>query len=171
MVVAWGHEVNQVAIGCGDGFTRVLYHPQVSEKGVLLAVGKRPKRRDIGLPDFMRPVVHNPHALKAFQQQGGRKRALPAKPSTGGAPGKGRDGVIDSANTFTQHFMQKQLRVNLAQQNPQHELTKLAHVAKKGRFVEYAYAGKVKQLADETLEAELDTMAPSALDLEEQSKQ
>jgi hypothetical protein len=56
------------------GATHVLYDTTFSEKGVLSAVGRAPRKPnpfDIGLP----LVIKTPHALPMFREEPGRKRS------------------------------------------------------------------------------------------------
>jgi hypothetical protein len=170
VTVAWGHRTNQVLVGCGDGLTRVLFHPSVSVKGVMMAAGRRPREKFF-VSEFSRPIIHNPNGLRAFNQQqpAGMGAAAVGRMGRVKRPAVGDDtpGQGGSSKSFQQHFMKQQYRVNLGAQNPQEELLSHAHAAKKGRFVEFAYGKDAKKvLADETLESALDKMPLSAVEME-----
>ena len=161
VTVAWGHRTNQILVGCGDGITRVMFHPSVSVKGVMMAAGRRPRQKFFA-SEFSRPVIHNPDGMRPSNQ--------PRQPVVGRTkrPAAGAAGEDDSSSkSFQQHFMKQQYRVNLGAQDPQAELLAHAHAAKKGRFVEFAYGQNAKKvLADETLESALDKMPLSAVEQE-----
>lgn len=74
--ILWHERLNQIFFGTGSrnsGRTHVLYHPDRSERGALLCVGKLGQKGD-GI-DFESPVVvHAPNALPMFQQPRNRKR-------------------------------------------------------------------------------------------------
>jgi len=161
ITVAWGHRTNQVLVGCGDGVTRVMFHPSVSVKGVMMAAGRRPRQKFFA-SEFSRPVILNPDGMRPTNQPAQPRLGRVKRPAAGAA---GEDDA--SSKSFQQHFMKQQYRVNLGAQNPQSELLAHAHAAKKGRFVEFAYGSDAKKvLADETLESALDKMPLSAVEQE-----
>ncbi|RYY31567.1 WD40 repeat domain-containing protein, partial [archaeon] len=45
-VVVWHAVINQVAVGCSDGATRILFDPVLSKKGAILSSGRAPKARE-----------------------------------------------------------------------------------------------------------------------------
>jgi WD repeat-containing protein 70 len=47
VAVSWHPRINQLAAGCGDGATRVLYDPGMSTKGALLSTARAAKARDV----------------------------------------------------------------------------------------------------------------------------
>lgn len=74
--IMWHERLNQIFYGTGSrngGRTHVLYHPDRSERGALLCVGKVARKQSTD--DFESPVVvHTPNALPMFQQPRNRKR-------------------------------------------------------------------------------------------------
>lgn len=73
VALAWHAGINQVAAGCGDGATRVLYNPRLSVKGALLGAKRMPKKRDMSdaVPTAFVGTILNPHALPLFRPGGG----------------------------------------------------------------------------------------------------
>ncbi|KAK9812868.1 hypothetical protein WJX72_004992 [[Myrmecia] bisecta] len=76
VAVQWHVRLNQIFVGTGDkmtGAVRILYDPTLSEKGVLLCAGRKPRAPD---PlDFQAPlVIHTPHALPMFREDGGKRK-------------------------------------------------------------------------------------------------
>eukprot|EP00958_Prasinococcus_capsulatus_P025673 scaffold4409_cov369-Prasinococcus_capsulatus_cf.AAC.26 len=53
--------------------TRVLYDPNVSQRGIMTCVGRAPRKRDPADVE-LKPVIHTPHALPMFKEGGSRKR-------------------------------------------------------------------------------------------------
>lgn len=91
VVSLWHPRVNQIAVGCGDGATRILYSPSYSNKGALLSMGRAPKRRDISdeiplaLASSGYGKIITPHALPLFRGGAGGKAAGGAGASAGAA--------------------------------------------------------------------------------------
>ena len=52
VALTWHERINQIAVGCADGCTRVLYDPTLSRNGALISAAKAPRRRDTA--DFAR---------------------------------------------------------------------------------------------------------------------
>jgi len=70
--VLWHKKLNQIFVGCSDGSTRILYDPERSKNGALLAVGRRAKPKDTSGIKYLNIV--NPHALPMFQQTASRAK-------------------------------------------------------------------------------------------------
>jgi len=43
--VLWHRDLNQIFVGCSDATVRVLYDPKLSQRGILLCVGREPRKK------------------------------------------------------------------------------------------------------------------------------
>jgi hypothetical protein len=141
IALLWHPRINQLALGCSDGSTRVYYDPQLSVKGALLSTARAPKRREVADDDAMPVgVIIAPAALggggKGKRAVGladalaeasgvGRKRKYgdvsrrPDLPSVSATAPSGPDVLASSSRTFTQFYMQSRSKeVNLREQDP-----------------------------------------------------
>lgn len=171
--VEWHAGINQVFVGSSTGACRVLYDPQLSNKGVMLSATKKLKvAADFAARIDTAGDVHNPHALPMYRDEVSRKRKLskmradsklskaPEKPLTG--PGVG--GKISGSATFTQFFMSSHIKKNsFREEDPREAILKFAKTAESApQFAGAAYAssqpaGKLDPrygLATRTLEEE-----------------
>lgn len=127
--VIWHPKLNQIFIGTGSrksGLTRILYHPDRSEKGALLCVSREPRKKS---PlDFEPPIaIHTPHALPLFRESRNPKRqrekeyeqklkAMRPQPSTdtGKELGVGKGGVLGATrgSLLTQYLLKTKVILN-----------------------------------------------------------
>lgn len=83
VAVLWHPKINQIVLGCGtrkEGTARVLYDSNLSTRGALLALGRRPRAENMA--DYtaeITPQIYNPNALPLYRD------AVPA-----GLPGSKR---------------------------------------------------------------------------------
>lgn len=178
VAVLWHPKINQIAVGCGDGSTRVLYDPQHSEKGALLSSAKAPKKRD--MTDYLGSqtgAIYAPNVLPLYREAAGpvwankkgRKeeddRTRDAKNAK--VPTKVTEipeFLAKGRKTFTEHFMQThKFDVNLREQDPQKLLQ--AYATKGGGAAgsetalftkAYASTQPKQLLAETTLEEEIE---------------
>tara|TARA_B110000208_G_scaffold128933_1_gene156625 strand:+ start:70 stop:2727 length:2658 start_codon:yes stop_codon:yes gene_type:complete len=73
--LCWHSNTNQIALGCSDGVTRVLYDPRWSKKGALLSSSREQRKSSedaavAAQSALLRGQIYNPHALKSLQQHG-----------------------------------------------------------------------------------------------------
>lgn len=165
--VEWHAGINQVFVGSSTGECRVLYDPQLSNKGVLLSATKKLK---VSSADFAARIdgagkIVNPHSLPMFRDEASRKRKFhklrtdakqskaPDKPITG--PGMG--GKISGSTTFTQYFMSSHIKSSFREEDPREAILKFAKKAEaEPQFVSKP-TGKIDPryaLAPQTLEEE-----------------
>lgn len=120
--VLWHPKLNQIIFGCGDrkmGSARVLYDVGSSTNGVLLAVGKKPRKTNIS--DFAANVqaeIYHPNALPLYREDlMNKKRSSSSamsksaklfKPDQGAlVAGKGAEGKLGTStgSLLTQYLM------------------------------------------------------------------
>jgi WD40 repeat protein len=134
VALEWQAKLNQIAVACSDGSTRLLYSPGLSTKGALLSSMRAPKPRDSAADSFAAASmgsIYLPNALPLFKDDagpmagGGGKRggggaaiSIDIKPSGGGAgpakprdlnaavPGTVPDYLTKGKRTFTEHYME-----------------------------------------------------------------
>jgi hypothetical protein len=130
--VAWHAKINQIAVTCSFGCTKLLYSPSLSTKGALLSSARAPKSRDSASDYYSVSVgtIYLPNALPMYGEDAGPLRGPTKKqrqedaqrtevrPAAGGAgPGKPLDlstptpGAVPeyishAKRTFTEYFMQ-----------------------------------------------------------------
>lgn len=155
----WHHRLNQLFVGIGDrkeGATHVLYDTTFSEKGILGAVARAPRKRSEF--DFQAPlIIKTPHALPMFREDMGKKRQRekdlkdPIKsrrPDPGMALGPGREGRLGATGgtLLTQHLLKtKGKLVGVAQEQDPREAI-LRHAGKASEeFSGYTAAYKKTQ--------------------------
>jgi WD repeat-containing protein 70 len=118
VAVAWQPDVNQIALGCGDGHARVLYDDDWSRRGVMLARKRTASKRradDEGPPLPINGVIIAPDALPMFREhvpgfRYGRSRAdRAATEAAAAAEPHLPDFLTDGKQTFTQAFYREQV--------------------------------------------------------------
>jgi hypothetical protein len=134
VVLAWHPRINQLAAGCGDGVTRVLYDPSLSTKGALLSTARGTARRargaddtvsvsaagmDVLLPNAL-PMYRDPRLPKKrrFEEPGAAAGAPRKQPSI---PADQPEFLTKGTRTFTQYYMQNvgiAGRTNIRTQDP-----------------------------------------------------
>lgn len=129
VAVEWHSKVNQIFVGTGDrktGAVRVLYDSEMSERGVLLAAGRRPRAAnpfDFSSSSSSLPI-YNPNALPLYRtdvpgfgkkrkgDQGGERTSKSFRPEVGQAAvgGKGAKGQLGATggSLLTQYIMKQQ---------------------------------------------------------------
>lgn len=161
--LAWPASLNQIITGNGDGTASLLYDPDVSMKGALLAVNRPARTREPAvISDVVVGQVLTPHALPLFRDNEGRslKRAkikarkdpvkshLPTLPIDG--PGQG--GRLGSG--VTQAIMAGRLpSKSTRDEDPREALLKYAKIAEENPiYVTPAYSQtQPKPVLDESL--------------------
>eukprot|EP00457_Paulinella_chromatophora_P003884 gb/GEZN01003892.1/.p1 GENE.gb/GEZN01003892.1/~~gb/GEZN01003892.1/.p1 ORF type:complete len:540 (+),score=68.59 gb/GEZN01003892.1/:180-1622(+) len=139
--IHWQASINHIFAGTAEGKTHVLYSPKLSQKGMLLAMGKSVKRKSF--MDFIQPMdIRNPHALPMYKDIASRKKqkfldrkktAAPLAPKST-EPGKGVQGEL-ATRSLTGHFMQQAVNTEIVQHqkhtDPREALLKFAEIAAK----------------------------------------
>jgi hypothetical protein len=166
IVVEWHRDLNQIAVGCSDGKTRMMYNPAVSKKGALLCAAKAAKARPI---DFLalsgkrvdESSIYNPHALKMYQDAPRDKAGMakmnrkdPIKSKMPAPPPTGCNRVRDPS--FTHHYMQSNRNDDTLMRDPRESLLKYAEELKAEgtkTYVDHIYDTKTI-LASKTVEQE-----------------
>jgi len=138
--VLWHPSINQIFGTCSDGTIRVLYSPTLSNKGVLLAVGKRPAvkagedfieyfnvKAPNHLPYFDEGRSHQSHKIK-IRNQDPKLTKLPEKPLEADFGTGGRT----FGNTMNQYIARNivKRKIDARNQDPREELLKYADRAK-----------------------------------------
>jgi WD40 repeat protein/pSer/pThr/pTyr-binding forkhead associated (FHA) protein len=77
--VVWHEGTNQIAVGCSDGVTRVMYDPRWSKKGALLSSSREQRKSSedaavAAQAGLLTGQIYNPHSLKAYAEGPDRKR-------------------------------------------------------------------------------------------------
>jgi WD40 repeat protein/pSer/pThr/pTyr-binding forkhead associated (FHA) protein len=174
--VKWHPTINQIAVGCGDGGTHVLFSPELSTKGALLAAGRAPKRRsaidDIQFATMGKIIA--PNALPMFREDvtaAGHKRKFaelqhdrpsypePAKATAELPTSDTADFLHQPGRSFTSYYVQNSVRgVNIREQDPAEILRAYAAkaTAPQNTMWRAAYAATQPKpiLADTTIEEE-----------------
>ena len=118
----WHPKLNQLFVGTGDksfGEAKILYDPELSERGALVCASRAVPRRDaLGLN--AKPVIYAPNALPMFQENWSKKRERERdlkdpkrtkRPDPGShLAGRGRDGKVGASqkSILTQHLLETQ---------------------------------------------------------------
>ncbi|KAI8069543.1 WD40-repeat-containing domain protein [Gongronella butleri] len=66
--VLWHPRINQIVTGSANGDIHVFYNPELSHRGVKMAVSKQPKKRAVDDFEINRPII-NPHALPMYREE------------------------------------------------------------------------------------------------------
>ncbi|RKO86257.1 WD40-repeat-containing domain protein [Blyttiomyces helicus] len=133
---AWHPKINQILCGMGDGAVQILYDPERSRAGVMLAVVKKKKVRAVDDIDFTIQII-NPHALPMYREElpgtGKRKREkIRADPKASRKPdmplsGPGRGGK--QGTNVTMHIMKTIMRDTTRDEDPRDAILKYAEEA------------------------------------------
>lgn len=137
----WHPTINQILVSCGDGATRVLYSPETSIKGVMTALGKRPKtnvddieyERDIITLDTVHKIRDNkPKYVRDTQIREDFKATHKPEPP--------REGRL-ATNSIAAYIMTQIHRKTERDEDPREALLKHAdEAAKNPMWVDLAYA-------------------------------
>ncbi|XP_037086952.1 gastrulation defective protein 1 homolog [Pollicipes pollicipes] len=65
--IVWHPRINQLMLGCGSGVCKVLFDPDKSHRGAILAAGKK-KSKSKQMEVVMNTQVITPHALPMFRE-------------------------------------------------------------------------------------------------------
>jgi WD40 repeat protein/pSer/pThr/pTyr-binding forkhead associated (FHA) protein len=167
VVVSWHPKINQIFVGCSDGQTVVYFDPQLSTKGAVQAAAREGKRVD-ELSELLRSKAPTGSAAyvgeiitplaqarnkkrRREEKEGVAKTHEPERPATGKHKAGGQAG---GATTF-QQFVADQTIVQqtkaIAGKDPREALFQYSE----GKaFIESAYEGNKRPLADRTAEEE-----------------
>lgn len=154
--ILWHHKLNQIIFGCGDrkqGDARILYDVNLSTRGALLAIGKKPKKPTAS--DFeanIRTEIYNPNALPMYREDfmnkkrpassAASKMAKLFKPDQGtSSVGKGAEGRLGTStgSLLTQYLMKNSGTLK----NPADEDVRasiLRHAEKESEFARFTDA-------------------------------
>ena len=166
--VNWNAKINQIAVGCGDGTTRILYNPTLSTAGALLSSSRAPKR--ITVDDWAASAASEASGTLAIvpgesqgkklsrqqqQQQRAEQEASEIQPRK-----IDKSSLLDSGKrTFTEHFLAVNVKGNLREEDPQAVLQRYASSTSSvgGGFTSaYKLTQPVTILAGKTAEEEID---------------
>ena len=74
--IVWHQLTNQIFSACSDGVTRILFSPKYSNKGALLCVGKRARKKDEA--EYVEQMeIRTPNALPMFKDVNPQKVRTP----------------------------------------------------------------------------------------------
>ena len=142
----WHPRINQIFVGTSSGALNVLYDPEQSSKGILLANTKPVKRKlddsyyadvpqeaKIYLPNA---ILKEPSTIQPNRKQ--HKDSLKPKPPTNTVFGPGYNGVIGYTETRTMMSMME--KDDVRDQNPREALLKYAKIAEEDpKFISHVY--------------------------------
>ena len=169
--VNWNAKINQIAVGCGDGITRILYNPTLSTAGALLSSSRAPKR--ITVDDWAASAASEASGILAIvpgEAQGGKKLTKQQQHQQKAEheasqiqPRKvDKSSLLDSGKrTFTEHFLAVSVKGSLREEDPQAVLQRYATTSNGGgggaSFTSaYRLTQPVTLLAEKTAEEEID---------------
>jgi hypothetical protein len=173
--VNWNAKINQIAVGCGDGITRILYNPTLSTAGALLSSSRAPKR--ITVDDWAASAASEASGILAIvpgEAQGGKKLTKQQQhqqkaehEASQMQPRKvDKSSLLDSGKrTFTEHFLAVSVKGSLREEDPQAVLQRYATTSNGGgggggggaSFTSaYRLTQPVTLLAEKTAEEEID---------------
>mmetsp|Transcript_7041 Transcript_7041/g.21459 ORF Transcript_7041/g.21459 Transcript_7041/m.21459 type:complete len:687 (+) Transcript_7041:388-2448(+) len=165
----WHPEINQVIIGASNGSVRVLYSPQLSQKGVLRCVSRVVKRREESVVNVGVGKIYTPNALPMFRDEEAGNRGIPSSkkrqqekrqedPVLTRKPFKAHRPDVKAAagSTLASHIAQSKVKSTWMEEDPREALLKMDNRTQDVKLFTGAYSGSdpVRVLATKTLEQE-----------------
>eukprot|EP00455_Lapot_gusevi_P051823 TRINITY_DN7817_c0_g1_i4.p1 TRINITY_DN7817_c0_g1~~TRINITY_DN7817_c0_g1_i4.p1 ORF type:complete len:257 (-),score=72.23 TRINITY_DN7817_c0_g1_i4:32-802(-) len=134
--VLWHPKINQIFVGSAEAKIHALYSPSLSQKGVLLCIGKAAKKKDIEDFSNQTGMILTPHALPMFRDKTDRRKKKDARKETKPEePSKSGPGKSNSLSYSYHQFLTKMLvRDTSRDVDPREAILKYAEQAKEPMF-------------------------------------
>eukprot|EP00735_Rhodelphis_limneticus_P001923 TRINITY_DN12653_c0_g1::TRINITY_DN12653_c0_g1_i1::g.13561::m.13561 TRINITY_DN12653_c0_g1::TRINITY_DN12653_c0_g1_i1::g.13561 ORF type:complete len:545 (+),score=98.66,sp/Q32LB0/WDR70_BOVIN/37.55/1e-109,WD40/PF00400.27/0.0069,WD40/PF00400.27/14,WD40/PF00400.27/2.4e-06,WD40/PF00400.27/1,WD40/PF00400.27/57,WD40/PF00400.27/7e+02,WD40/PF00400.27/13 TRINITY_DN12653_c0_g1_i1:3-1637(+) len=139
----WHPRLNQIFMGCADSKIHVFYSPEVSQRGVLVGIGRGEKKKieddaKVRISFGELPTNRREMTSKKRQQEKARKDPVASRKPEAPIKGKGTQGKLGTS--FTAQLMKQMITPDVRRdQDPQQALLQNAERASKNPMFTKAY--------------------------------